>query len=281
VLFTKDFEGLIIQPLVPDITVLDDTNDSLMVRAGAGVNWDTFVEWCVIRGVYGIENLSFIPGSVGAAPIQNIGAYGVEVKDTIIKVEGVNMDSKKPFELINADCEFGYRDSIFKNKLKGKVIINNVVFRLSKTPNLITNYGNLEEEIGKLGEKTLQSVRTAVINIRKKKLPDPAILGNAGSFFKNPIVSKSTYNSILTKNNTVPSYPLSDEFVKIPAGWLIEQCGWKGKQIGNCGVHKDQALVIVNYGNASGSEIINLATQIQDSVKNEFGIELELEVNVI
>jgi len=280
-LFTKDFEGLIIQPLVPGITVLEDSNDSLTVRVGAGVNWDTFVEWTVSRGLYGIENLSLIPGSVGASPIQNIGAYGVEVKHTIIKVEGVYIDSKKPFEMLNSECAFGYRDSIFKNKLKGKIIISNVLFKLSKTPNLITNYGNLEEEVGKLGEKTLQSVRTAVINIRRKKLPDPTILGNAGSFFKNPIISKSTFSNICSKYENAPFYPLSDEFVKIPAGWLIEQCGWKGKLFGNCGVHKDQALVIVNYGNANGSEIIELATQIQHSVKNEFGIELELEVNVI
>lgn len=280
-LFTKDFNGVVIQPIIPGIQVIEDMEDFMLIRVGAGVNWDDLVEWAVDKGVGGIENLSLIPGSVGATPIQNIGAYGIEVKDTIVKVEGMYLESKKTFELLNTECQFGYRDSIFKKELKGKVIITYVWFKLNKRYELITHYGNLEEEISQLGEKNLKTVREAVINIRRRKLPDPAVLGNAGSFFKNPVVSISKFNSIREKIGTVPSYPLSEEFIKIPAGWLIEQCGWKGKKIGNCGVHKDQALVIVNYGGASGTEVYNFARQIKESVSQQFDINLEMEVNIV
>ncbi len=281
ILFTKDFEGLIIQPTVQGIEVIEDAPQSVTIRVGAGVNWDSLVEWCVSRGYGGLENLSLIPGNVGASPIQNIGAYGVEAKDTIVKVEGLNIITKKMAEFTNAECLFDYRYSIFKGELRHRIIITNVHFKLSKTPTLITHYGNLDEEIEKLGEKSIKTVREAVINIRKRKLPDPVELGNAGSFFKNPVVKASVFESIQGKFDKVPSFPATENHVKIPAGWLIEQCGWKGKQVGNCGVHKDQALVLVNHGNATGSEILNLAKQIQKSVVDQFGIELEMEVNIV
>jgi UDP-N-acetylmuramate dehydrogenase len=281
VLFTSDFEGITIQPSIPGITIIDDQSNEVIVKVGAGVNWDSLVAWSVERNLGGVENLSMIPGSVGASPIQNIGAYGVEVKDSIVKVEGININSRKPFELYAAECRFGYRDSIFKNELKGKVVITYVWFKLLKNPTLVTHYGNLEEELTKLGTRSVKTVREAVISIRRGKLPDPAELGNAGSFFKNPVVDTAVLEGIRRKHENVPTYAVSDAFVKIPAGWLIEKCGWKGKRIGNCGVHKDQALIIVNYGNATGREILTLAEQIRKSVLDEFGIAIEMEVNVL
>ena len=281
IIFTKNFEGLIIHPIIQGIEVIEDAPQSVTIRVGAGINWDSLVEWTVSRGFGGLENLSWIPGDVGASPIQNIGAYGVEAKDTIIKVEGLNIITKKMVEFTNAECLFDYRYSVFKGELRHKIIVTHVHFKLSKYPSPITHYGNLEEEIEKLGDKSITTIRQAVINIRKRKLPDPAEFGNAGSFFKNPLVKTSVFESIQSKYDKVPSYPATENHVKIPAGWLIEQCGWKGKQVGNCGVHKDQALVIVNLGNATGSEILNLAHQIQKSVVDQFGIELEMEVNVV
>jgi len=281
ILFTKNFNGLIIHLTIQGMDIVEDAPESLMVKVGAGVNWDSLVEWSVGRGLGGLENLSFIPGNVGASPIQNIGAYGVEAKDTIVKVEGFNVITKKTEVFSNSDCHFDYRYSIFKDDLKGKIILTHVYFRLSKKPSFITHYGNLDEEIEKLGAKTIRTVREAVINIRRRKLPDPSELGNAGSFFKNPVVSIETYEQIKGKYEKAPSFPVSNKLVKIPAGWLIEQCGWKGKQVGNCGVHKDQALVIVNYGNATGHEILNLAKQIQHSVVEQFGVKLEMEVNIL
>lgn len=280
VLFTSDFEGITIQPSIPGISIIDDQSNEVIVKVGAGVNWDSLVAWSVERNLGGIENLSMIPGSVGASPIQNIGAYGVEVKDSIVKVEGINISSRKPFELYAAECRFGYRDSIFKNELKEKVVITYVWFKLLKNPRLVTHYGNIEDMIAKIGERNVRTVREAVISIRRSKLPDPAELGNAGSFFKNPVVDTAVLESIRRKHENVPTYAVSETFVKIPAGWLIERCGWKGKRIGNCGVHKDQALIIVNYGNATGREILTLAEQIRKSVLDEFGIAIEMEVNV-
>jgi len=281
IIFTKDFEGLIIHPTVSAIEVVEDAAESITIRVGAGVKWDSLVEWSVSRGFGGLENLSWIPGDVGASPIQNIGAYGVEAKDTVVKVEGINIITKKKIELSNAECLFDYRYSIFKGELKHKIIVTNVYFRLSKKPILITHYGNIDEEIEKLGSKTLSTVREAIINIRKRKLPDPAELGNAGSFFKNPIVKIRVFEDLKSKFDKIPSFPASEDHIKIPAGWLIEQCGWKGKQVGNCGVHKDQALVLVNNGSATGNEMLNLAKEIQKSVFDQFGIELEMEVNVV
>lgn len=281
ILLIDNFDGVIINPAIQGISIVEDMANDVVLRVGAGVVWDSFVEFCVDRNLYGVENLSEIPGNVGAAPIQNIGAYGVEAKDSILKVEGVGIENRKIFELNNSECKFGYRDSIFKQELKGKVIITYVWFKLSKNKNLQTGYGNLEDELSRIGECTLQSVRRAVINIRTAKLPDPKELGNAGSFFKNPIIELSHFETIKAKYPTVPSYPVSENFVKVPAAWLIEQCGWKGKRVGNCGVHANQALVIVNYGGATGKEIFNLAEAIQNSIEKEFHIKIEMEVNVL
>lgn len=281
ILFTKNYEGLIIRPTIQGIEVIEDAPETVTIRVGAGVNWDCLVDWTVSRGFGGLENLSYIPGDVGASPIQNIGAYGVEAKDTIVKVEGLNIITKKMVELTNAECQFDYRYSIFKGELKHRVVVTHAHFKLSKKPNLITHYGNLDEEIEKFGERSIKTVRDVVIKIRKQKLPEPTEIGNAGSFFKNPLVKVSVFEAIQSKYNKVPSYPALENYVKIPAGWLIEQCGWKGKKVGNCGVHQNQALVLVNYGEAKGSEILALAHQIQKSVHDQFGIELEMEVNVV
>lgn len=281
ILFTSNFKGAIIHPEFQGIDIISDEEDSTLLRVGAGVNWDDFVGFSVNRNLCGIENLSSIPGTVGASPIQNIGAYGVEAKDTIDAVEGIYTDTLAPFKLFNSDCEFGYRDSIFKNNLKGKVVVTHVLYRLSKTHNLKTHYGNLDLKIEKLGAKTLQNVRTAVANIRSQKLPDPKEIGNAGSFFKNPVVDISLVGDLQQRFDKVPFYPVNDFAVKLPAGWLIEQCGWKGKRVGNVGVHKDQALVLVNFGNASGTEIVDLAHKIRQSVMEAFNVSLEMEVNVV
>lgn len=281
ILLTQNFDGVIINPAIQGITLAEDRPDEVVLRAGAGVCWDSFVDFCVERGFYGVENLSNIPGNVGAAPIQNIGAYGVEAKDSIVKVEAIQIDARKSFELTNAECRFGYRDSIFKQELKGKSIVTYVWFKLAKSAELQVGYGNLEDELTRLGDRSLKSVRQAVINIRTAKLPDPAVEGNAGSFFKNPVIGRELFNSISQKHPNAPSYSISDDSVKIPAGWLIEQCGWKGKRVGHCGVHANQALVLVNYGQATGAEILNLAKSIQDSVRSEFNITLDMEVNVL
>lgn len=281
ILLTRNYDGVIINPAIQGITLMEDLADEVILKVGAGVNWDNFVAYCVEKGYGGVENLSNIPGNTGAAPIQNIGAYGVEAKDCILKVEGVQIDSRKIIELNNSECRFSYRDSIFKQELKGKVIVTYVWFKLTKNTVLQTNYGNLDEEINRLGEKTLKSVRQAVINIRTAKLPDPNVLGNAGSFFKNPVVETFHFEKIKSKYPNVPSYPVSEDLVKIPAGWLIEQCEWKGKRVGNCGVHANQALVIVNYGESTGEEIFALAQSVQSSVNQQFGIQLDMEVNVL
>lgn len=281
ILFTHNFKGLIIHPVITGIEVVEDSSEYVIVRVGAGVEWDSFVDWSTQRGLGGVENLSYIPGNVGASPIQNIGAYGVEAKDTIHKVEGLNLSSRRSFELVNVECKFDYRNSIFKNELKNSTIITHVHYKLSKKPTLITHYGNLEDEITKRGEKSVQTIRQAVIDIRKQKLPDPTEIGNAGSFFKNPVITLSQFEDLKKKFENAPSFPSSEGSIKVPAGWLIEQCGWKGKQVGNCGVHKNQALVLVNFGKATGHEILILANEIQKSVADQFGINLEMEVNVV
>jgi len=280
ILFTKNFEGVVINPAIQGVQLQSDEENSIVFRVGAGVIWDKLVDFAIQNSLGGIENLSHIPGLVGASPIQNIGAYGVEAKDTIVKVEAIDISSRKLVEFNNSECRFGYRDSIFKQELKGKVIVTYVWFRLLKNPNFVLNYGNLAEEVQKFGEVTLQNVRNAVISIRKSKLPDPAELGNAGSFFKNPVVDADKYNSLKSEYPDLNGFQVSDDFYKVPAGWLIEKAGWKGKRIGNCGVHHKQALVLVNYGGATGNEILGLASSIQQSVRERFGIELEREVNV-
>jgi UDP-N-acetylmuramate dehydrogenase len=245
------------------------------------VNWDSFVEWAVDNNLGGIENLSLIPGSTGSSPIQNIGAYGVEVKDVIDKVIYLDLETFESVSLPVNECRFSYRNSIFKNQLKNRVVITSVVFKLRYDPVFNTSYGNLQAEVEKLGSLNLTTLRNAIIHIRRSKLPDPEILGNAGSFFKNPVLEASKAHQLKEKFGAMPVFPAQEGLVKIPAGWLIEQCGWKGKRTGNAGVHDKQALVLVNYGNASGEDIYNLAMQISDSVFAAFEIKLEPEVNII
>ncbi len=281
ILFTRDFNGLVIQPAIKGIKITDNNNEYCFVEVGAGVNWDSFVEWAVNNNLGGIENLSLIPGSTGSSPIQNIGAYGAEVKDVIDKVIYLDLETFETISLPGNECQFSYRNSIFKSQLKNRVVITSVVFKLRYDPVFNTSYGNLQAEVEKMGSLNLTTLRNAVIQVRRSKLPDPETLGNAGSFFKNPVIEVSKANQIKEKFREMPLFPAPEGHVKIPAGWLIEQCGWKGKKTGNAGVHDKQALVLVNYGNASGEDIYNLAMQISDSVFSDFGIKLEPEVNII
>lgn len=281
ILFTKNFEGLIIHPLLRGFKILSETDEKVTIQAAAGEIWDDFVKYCVDNNLYGLENLSLIPGSVGASPIQNIGAYGAEVSDVIETVKGIDLDTGKIIDYKRDECHFGYRDSIFKLELKNKFLITSVTFRLLKKSGFKLDYGNLREESERLGEITLLNVRQAVINIRNSKLPDPAVTGNAGSFFKNPVVPHSVFDSIIGKYPETPFFKVSDKLIKIPAGWLIEKCGWKGKTQGNVGVHDKQALIIVNKGNATGMEIFEFSESILQCVFTTFGIKLEREVNII
>jgi len=280
-LFINDYKGTIILPEMDEIEVVEQKKDHVVVSSGAGANWDGLVEWTVSKGYGGLENLSFIPGKVGAAPVQNIGAYGSEVKNTIERVRAISIEDCSIREFGKEECMFGYRDSIFKRELKRKYIITKVSFRLSARPVPITDYGSLKEEAEKLGPLSVRTIRKAVINIRRSKLPDPEITGNAGSFFKNPVVETSVAESIRMKYHDTPVYDDIPGYVKIGAGWLIDKCGWKGKRFGDAGVHDRQALVIVNHGNATGKEILDLSEAIKKSVIDKFGIELQREVEVI
>ena len=281
VLFTGDYSGTIIHSEIKGIDIEEKNDEYVIVSAGAGEEWDSFVEWTVNNGFGGIENLTLIPGTVGAAPVQNIGAYGVEVKDTILKVRAVSTESGSVREFDKSECHFGYRKSIFKAKMKGKYLVTRVFFKLAVKPVLNLVYGSLADEVAKLGGAQLKNVREAVIKIRRSKLPDPAILGNAGSFFKNPLVDFTVAESLRKHYPLMPCYEDPSGGIKLAAGWLIEQCGWKGKRSGSTGVHDKQALVIVNYGGASGTEILNLAEEIKKSVWYRFEVELEKEVEVI
>jgi UDP-N-acetylmuramate dehydrogenase len=281
ILFTKNYNGLILQPDIKGIRIIENDGTHCIVEAGAGENWDDFVQWSVDNGLGGLENLSLIPGSVGSSPIQNIGAYGVEVKDVIDKVNYLDLETLDMVSILNSGCHFEYRDSVFKNHLKSRIIIISVVFRLKHHHVFNTSYGNLQEEIEKTGEISLKTIRNAVIHIRRSKLPDPGDIGNSGSFFKNPVIDHLKAEEIKRRYNAMPSFPVNGGLVKIPAGWLIEKCGWKGKRVGNAGIHEKQALVIVNYGNATGQEIKNLAMQVSESVYSEFQIRLEPEVNIL
>ena len=281
ILFTRDFNGLVIQPFIKGIKIIEDNLEFCLVEVAAGENWDTFVEWAVTNKLGGIENLSLIPGSTGSSPIQNIGAYGAEVKDVIEKVNYLDLENLQVIAVKNSDCQFDYRSSIFKTLLRNRIIITSVLFRLRRRPDFNTTYGNLNEEVIRLGEVNLKTIREAVINIRRSKLPDPEIIGNAGSFFKNPVIDSGTALQLKDIYDNMPLYPVSDKWTKIPAGWLIEKCGWKGKKTGNAGVHDKQALVLINCGNAKGTEIYDLSVSITDSVFSKFGIKLETEVNII
>ncbi len=280
-LFTKNFEGVVIYPNIKGIELVKHSAESTWLRAYAGENWDNFVEFCVAKNLGGIENLSHIPGNVGGCPIQNIGAYGVEVKDVIDSVEALDIQTGDKIIFTNAECQFGYRDSIFKHGAKNKYVITAVIFKLRKQPAIILNYKDVIEELRNISEVTLSAVRQAIINIRRRKLPDPAQFGNAGSFFKNPIVSVDAFQSIQKKYPMAPSFTVDSEYVKIPAAWLIESSGWKGVREGNVGTHESQPLVIVNYANATGNEVVEFSEKINKSILQKFGVDLETEVNVI
>lgn len=282
-LFTKNFEGIVLRNRIPGIEVVNEDSAYWFVKSGAGVLWHDLVLWCIDRGYQGIENLSLIPGTAGAAPIQNIGAYGVELKDTFYQLEAIDLTTGKLIVYDKEACDFGYRQSVFKSELKGRFIITSIILALRKQPQYNVSYGAITQELSKMGVESpdAKSISQAVVKIRQSKLPDPAKIGNAGSFFKNPEVSASQYELLHKSFPDMVSYPLPDGNYKLAAGWLIEQCGWKGKVVGNTGSHKDQALVLVNYGNATGNEIRDLAYQILDSVKQRFGVAIEPEVNII
>ena len=281
ILFRKDFEGMVIHPVMKGIRVLDEDRDSVLVRAMAGENWDRFVAWTVEQGWGGLENLSYIPGNTGASPIQNIGAYGVEVKDHIEWVDAMGLADGEYKRFDQAACRFGYRDSIFKNEWKGLVLVVSVVFRLMKRPVFRTDYAQLEDELQRSGRTGLADIRAAVINIRKRKLPDPAVTGNAGSFFKNPVIPLSDYETLRREFPEIPGYPADENRIKTAAAWRIDQCEWKGYREGDAGVHPLQPLVLVNHGKATGQDIFNLSEKILESVRKKFGIVLEREVTVI
>lgn len=280
-LFLKDFNGVILHSVIRSIKKVSEDAESVYLEVGSSMNWDDFVGYCVDHGWGGAENLSLIPGEVGASAVQNIGAYGVEVQELIVNVNAVDVETADFKTFSKAECRYGYRDSIFKNELKGKYIITTILFRLNKKPVFKLNYQRLEDEVLKNGEANLQNIRQTIIQIRQTKLPDPKITGNAGSFFMNPVISKEQFRSLQSIYPQIPHYFDSETKEKIPAAWLIDQCGWKGKHIGNAGVHEKQALVLVNLGGATGIEIVYLAQQIQKSVKEKFGIELTPEVNYI
>jgi UDP-N-acetylmuramate dehydrogenase len=282
-LFTQDFNGLVVKISIKGREFIKEDQDSVYIKCGAGEVWHEFVLYTIDKGYAGIENLSLIPGTVGAAPMQNIGAYGVEIKEVLESVEALDVNTGEKRVFNNTECEFGYRQSIFKTDLKNKYIITGVVFKLRKEPNFNVSYGAIKDTLTKMGiEKlTLKAVSDAVISIRKSKLPDPAVIGNAGSFFKNPEVEEVVYQQLKEKFPTVPGYPASKGHIKVPAGWLIEQAGWKGKKVGETGVHKDQALVLVNHGNAKGNDVWALALEVQRSVKEKFGVEIIPEVNIV
>lgn len=283
VLFTGDFDGLIILNKICGTSTVRETDDLVFVHAGAGENWHQFVLKTISMGLGGLENLSLIPGCVGAAPIQNIGAYGIEIKNTFHSLEAVSMEEGKLRTFSKDECRFGYRDSIFKQEEKGKYIITGVTFALSKKPLLHLDYGAIKQEltVKNIVHPTIQDVSNAVISIRQSKLPDPKVIGNAGSFFKNPEVKNEKAEELRMQFPEIVSFPFTDTTSKLAAGWMIEKCGWKGKRIGNVGMHEKQALVLVNYGGATGNELINHARMVQTSVNEKFGVTLEMEVNII
>ncbi|WP_138993556.1 UDP-N-acetylmuramate dehydrogenase [Larkinella sp. C7] len=284
-LFTRDFEGLVIKMSIQGIKVVREDASHVFVKAGAGVNWHQLVLFCVQNSYAGIENLSLIPGTTGAAPMQNIGAYGVEIEQVFDHLEAVDIQTGETRIFNHAECRFGYRESVFKHEAKGKYIISSVTFRLNKQPVFHIEYGAIRETLATMGVSednlSIKAISEAVIRIRRSKLPNPAEIGNAGSFFKNPEISKDDYARLKTEYPTLPGYPTGDLTMKVPAGWLIEQCGWKGKHIGPAGVHSKQALVLVNHGGATGAEILNVAHQVQQSVEDRFGIRLNPEVNIV
>jgi UDP-N-acetylmuramate dehydrogenase len=283
ILFTKDFDGLVLKNDIGGIKKIAEDDNYVYVKAGAGVSWHQFVLHCIDNNWAGVENLSLIPGNVGASPMQNIGAYGVELKDVFFELEAFHLADKEMVKFNAEECKFGYRESVFKQHYKGEFMITRVTYRLNKRPVFNISYGAIEQELERMSVKELsiKAISQAVINIRSSKLPDPAIIGNSGSFFKNPQVSMAQSQLLKTEFPDIVGYKLSDGDVKLAAGWLIEQCGWKGYRKGDIGCYDKQALVLVNYGNAKGNELYELSEAIIQSVKKKFGVELEREVNIV
>lgn len=281
-LFLSDYPGLVLHSSVKGVETVAETDEWVELRVGSGMVWDDFVAYTVEKGFYGAENLSLIPGEVGASAVQNIGAYGVEVKDLVVSVDAVDAATGKKRRFTREECRYAYRDSIFKKELKGRYFVTYVTYRLSKLPVFHLDYGNVRAELEKDGmEPTLANVRRVIAAIRSNKLPDPKVTGNAGSFFMNPVVSQEQFDRLQTEYSEMPSYRLDGNRVKIPAGWLIERCGWKGKALGPAAVHDRQALVLVNRGGATGRDVLRLADEVARSVKERFGIEISPEVNLI
>jgi UDP-N-acetylmuramate dehydrogenase len=288
ILLTGDFDGWVVKNAIPGVSVVSETATEVIVKAGAGESWHDLVMGCIEKNYGGIENLSLIPGLTGAAPIQDIGAYGVELKDTFHELEAIEISSGAPAKFSAGECAFGYRDSIFKHKFQGQFLIISVSIKLKKLSasenhyRFQTEYGDVRRTLDemKIQDLSLKAVSDAICRIRRAKLPDPKELGNAGSFFKNPSISQAQFKMLASQYSKMPHYPQQDGTVKVPAGWLVEECGWKGKTVGRAGSHKTQALVLVNYGGATGKEILELSQAISRSVKEKFGIELSPEVNI-
>ena len=283
ILLTKDVAKTVVLNRIRGIDIISETETEVQVQAGAGEVWHDFVQWCIQHNFGGLENLSLIPGSVGAAPMQNIGAYGVEIKRNFVSLEALELSTGKTTIFNNEECAFGYRESVFKRALKGQFFITSVRFRLSKMNHeLNTSYGAIEQELKEMqATPSIQSISEAVIRIRSSKLPDPKKIGNSGSFFKNPVIDNETFSEIKKQHPTIVHYPAGEGLTKVAAGWLIDQAGWKGKTFGNYGVHKHQALVLVNYGGASGQEIYQLSEDIIKDIQTKFNITLEREVNIL
>lgn len=283
ILFTQDFDGLVMKNEIKGIEIIREDEEFVYVKAGAGENWHQFVMYCILHNLAGLENLSLIPGNVGASPMQNIGAYGVEIKDVFHELEAFHLHDHALVKFNNEACAFGYRESVFKRQYKDQFVILNVTYRLSKAPHLNTSYGAIEQELERLGvtDPSIRDVSNAVINIRSSKLPNPAEIGNAGSFFKNPEITAAQYEKLKAAFPNIVAYLLPHDHYKLAAGWLIEQCGWKGFRDGDAGVHARQALVLVNYGHAKGAQIVELSQKVVDSVMEKFGVTLEREVNIV
>ncbi len=283
ILFTKDFEGIVLKNNLKGISLVKEDADYYFVKSAAGEVWHEFVMHCIRHNYAGLENLSLIPGNVGASPMQNIGAYGVEIKDLFYELEALHVKDKTLHTFNTSDCKFGYRESVFKRELKEQFVIISVTFKLRKSPVFNTSYGAIEKELEAMDikELSIKAISQAVYNIRSSKLPDPKVIGNAGSFFKNPEVTRPKYEDLKKEYPAIIGYDLESGNVKLAAGWLIEQSGWKGKTFGDAGVHKLQALVLVNYGNATGNEIFDLSQKVMDAVKEKYGVLLEREVNIV
>ncbi|MBL4861975.1 MAG: UDP-N-acetylmuramate dehydrogenase [Crocinitomicaceae bacterium] len=283
ILFTRDFDGLVLKNEILGFEIIEEDDASVLIKAGAGENWHKFVLKCIEHNYGGIENLSLIPGNVGASPMQNIGAYGVEIKDVFVELEAVHIETGERHTFSNVQCAFGYRESVFKRRLKDQYVIVSATYRLTKKHTINSSYGALEQQLEEMNitTPTIKDISNAVIAIRSSKLPDPAKIGNAGSFFKNPIVNAEVVHKIQERYENVPNYPAPNNKVKLAAGWLIEKAGWKGKTFETYGVHKKQALVLVNYNNATGKDIFDLSTAIIEDVQGKFGLKLEREVNII